>query len=499
MNKLNQVRQKILNFINDTKDYGIIVILAAGLYPLIQYYSNNISEASSWQQLLFSIGICVVLPLFLLLIWNYTRKIKLFEALRPYGLSVLNCTLFCGLIGFLVFSLNKKTLLIVLVVAFIMGFIIVKHIKKIVVLQYILALISIFSLVPKLNFELKFDNASWAVISEEELNTTFVKTPNIFVIQPDGYVNFSEIDKLPYSFDNSKFENWLDVKGFTNYNNFRSNYYSTYTSNASMFAMQHHYYSNTNKATLKTHRANEAIVGDFNNVLKIIKKNKYRSHLLTDNSYFLIDREPLKYDYCNINSYQFSPFESGSINDVDLISDFSKVLDTVSYSKNFFFIEKTLPSHIMYSERYTKGKELERLNYLDKIESANQWLKALVNKINAYDENAIIIIVADHGGFVGLDYTLETVNRKQNNTEVLSAFSSVLSIKWQEELKPKAFPFKSNVNLFRSVFYALSGNEDLLKNIKDNSSFLPLKENGSANYYQYIDDKGNFVFNKILD
>jgi len=497
MSKLSSLKDKIIDFINDRNEYCHLVVFVAGLYPFFQYYSNNISEATSWQQLLFIAGLCFVLPQILLLLWNYCKNFKIFTRIRTNGISILNAVVFSGLIGFLVLNLNRKMLLATFIVAAVIGFILVKHLKKIIIIQVILAVTSIVSLVPKLLFELQHDNATWATISDEELNTTLLKTPNIFVIQPDGYVNFSDMDQPPYSFNNSDFEAWLGTSGFTNYRNFRSNYYSTYTSNSSMFAMQHHYYTNTNRATLKTHDANEAIVGKYNNVLNILKKNNYKSHLITDNSYFLIDREVSHYDYCNIKANQLSFYKSGVLKDMDMLSDFKSVLDTLSDSKNFFFIEKTVPGHIRHRENISEGKTIERLKYLDEVKLANQWIKSLVVQISEFDEQALIIIVADHGGYVGLDYTLEAVNRKLNHLETISAFSSMLSIKWPKDYIPDGLTFKSNVNLFRNVFYTLSKNDKLLSNSKDNSSFLPLMENGKANYYQYIDDKGNFVFNKV--
>ncbi|GAA4245744.1 MULTISPECIES: hypothetical protein [Winogradskyella] len=496
---ISKITGPIQNFLKNSKQYATLVVVAAGLYPFFQYYNNNLAIAASWQQLLFIAGICIVLPLVLRFIWSVCYKMKLFKPMRPYGLSILNSVMFFGLIGFLVLSLNRKMLLLLLIIAFVLGFVIAKHLKKIVAIQMLLAVISMIGLVPKLMFEMQQDNSTWAKLSPEELNTTFVKTPNIFVIQPDGYVNFSEINKEPYRYDNSVFEAWLGLEGFTNYSNFRSNYYSTYTSNASMFTMQHHYYSNTDKATLKTHGANNAIIGENNNVLNILKANNYKSHLITDNSYFLIDREPMFFDYCNIKPSQTSFYKSGVLHDVDMLSDFKTVLDTLSKSKNFFFIEKTVPGHISHRKDISEGKVIERTKYLDKLEIANDWLKSIVSQINQFDEQALIIIVADHGGYVGLDYTLESIERKQNNLEIKSAFSSMLSIKWPKDVDSEDLMYKSNVNLFRYIFYTLSKNEDLLINSVANSSFLPLKESGSANYYEYIDDNGRFVFNNLTD
>ncbi|MEO1033106.1 MAG: sulfatase-like hydrolase/transferase, partial [Bacteroidota bacterium] len=406
---------------------------------------------------------------------------------------------FFGLIGFFMFFPNKKKVLALIVLGIVIGWILSKYFKKIIVFQIILALISIISFTPKLIFHLNFDNASWATITKEEQQTKFIETPNIFVIQPDGYVNFSEIDKPPYDFDNSKFENWLVSQGFRDYEGFRSNYYSTYTSNSSMFAMQHHYYSNTNKATLKTHKANEVIIGKKNNVTNILKQNGYNNYLITDNTYFLINREPMHYDYCNVKPSMVSYHRSGVLPKLDFMDGFEKTLDTITTDKNFFFIERTIPGHIIYKKGLSKGKEEERLLYLDALKRTNQWLKEMISSITSFDENALIVIVADHGGYVGLDYTMEVTERKPNELEVISSFSSILSIKWPESLKTNDLIFKSNVNLFRKLFFALSKNAHLVNNLKENSSYLPLKISGETDFYEYIDDSGKPVFNKVYN
>ncbi|WP_179022465.1 sulfatase-like hydrolase/transferase [Winogradskyella forsetii] len=499
MNKLSEVRNKITDFVNNSKEYRHLAVFVAALYPFFQYYSNNIAEATSWQQFLFISGLCFVLPQMVLWFWAYCKKLKIFKPIKERGLSILNVVIFFGLIGFLVLNLNKKMLLLTLIVATILGFFLVKYLKKIMIIQLIVATTSMVSLVPKLLFQLRHDNATWAKLSEEELNTKLLKTPNIFVIQPDGYANFSEMNQPPYSFDNSGFEAWLSASGFINYRGFRSNYHSTNISNSSMFAMQHHFYSNTKPETLKTYDANEVIIGKYNNVLKILKHNKYRSHLITDNSYFLIDRKTSYYDYCNIDSNFISYHNSGAVKGADIIADLTKVLDTLSATNSFFFIEKTLPSHIAYYKSDTKGKENERLDYLHRVGLANEWIKSLINKINKFDKQALIIIVADHGGYVSLDSASEIPDRKMTQVEAQSIFSSLLSIKWPKDCNSVDINYKSNVNLFRKVFYTLSGNEDLLNNSKDNSSFLPLKEKGKTNYYRYIDNVGNFVFENISD
>ena len=499
LNNMKSFRAKFFDFIKSKKEVPRLVAFAAGVYPFIHYYSSNLSIADSWQQLLFIASICFIIPQILVYLRAFLLKFPFIKSLRPFSIGVLNSVSFFSLLGFLIFHFNKKQFLLLLIIAIVIGFVISKHIKKILVLQFLIAGISFVSLLPQLWFGINYNNSDWAQLSEDELNTKFITTPNIFVIQPDGYVNFSEVYDAPYNYDNSEFEKWLGTKKFDNYSNFRSNYYSTLTSNASMFAMKHHYYTNTNPITLKTHKANEIIVGEANNVLKILKHNAYKTHLFTDNSFFLLNRTPLLYDFTNISNSDMVYHDTGSVKGVDITQDFKSVLDTLSGSRNFFFIEKTIPSHIMYRQSLSKGIEGERINYIKRLEHTNDWLKELVKKINKFDDNALIIIVADHGGYVGFEYTLESVERKINNAEALSTFSSLLSIKWPMNITNTNIKFSTNVNLFKKVFYKLSNNKPLLESLSENSSFLPLKDNGKADYYRYINKNGDFVFDKVSD
>lgn len=495
---MQSIKIFFFDFIGNKKAFPFFIVFAAGFYPFVHYYSSNLSIADSWQQLLFIGLICFGIPQLFLITSYFLFKIKFLKKLKPFSLSVINSISFTVLLGFLIFHFNRKQFLLAIIIAIVIGFVISKFIRKIVVLQILIALISLMSLLPQLWFAISNNTDNWSQITVQELNTTFVNTPNIFIIQPDGYVNFSEIYKAPYSFDNSEFEQWLQNNAFINYPNFRSNYYSTLTSNASLFAMKHHYYSNTNPNTLKTHNANKIIVGKDNNVLKILKRNNYKSHLITDNSYFLLNRIPLFYDFSNVKYSNIGYHNLGLVEGIDILKDFKSVLDTLQNKRNFFFIEKTIPSHIVYRPSLSKGIEGERLAYINRLKNTNIWLKDIVQMIDDFDKNALIVIVADHGGFVGMDYTLQAISKQISLVEAKSVFSSQLSIKWPKNMANNSLDFLTNVNLFKKIFYSLSDNKALLENLSSNASFLPLKEGGTSNYYKYINNNGDFVFDKVL-
>ncbi|WP_047545155.1 sulfatase-like hydrolase/transferase [Psychroserpens sp. Hel_I_66] len=487
---------KIRTFVESNTDYKYLTIFAAGLYPFLHYFNSNLHISNSWQQLVFMLGLCFVIPIILLKLSKFIFKLKFLERFESQRLAILNITIFLVLIGFLVFNYKKKVTVLVIVLSFILGLILYKHIKKIVVSQLIISLVSAFTLVPVMIFAFQQNNKDWAILEDDILKIKLQKTPNIFVIQPDGYVNRSEINSKPYELDNEYFYNYLEKKGFMDFENFRSNYYSTMTSNASMFAMKHHYYSNTFSKTGKTFNANEAIVGKYNNVLNILKNNGYSSHLMTDNSFFLIDRKISNFDFINVKPYQLPFVHTGKVN-VNIEIDLGNVLDTISSSRNFFFIEKTIPSHIRHSKASSLGALKERERYANRLQEANDWLTGLIETIEDYDSEALVIIVADHGGYVGFDYTMEAIEREMSPIETLSCFSSILSIKWPRDIKTNNLEFRSNVNLFRSIFYNLSEEGILLKNKEKNESYIPLREDGKFNYYKCIDDNRNITHEKM--
>lgn len=497
-----QEKVKLKNYISiflnsSTKDLDGISIIASGLYPFLHYYNSNLSLADSLTQCMMLILVCFVVPIALLLSSKILVKHSFLSFFKKSHLSILNISVFFVLLGFLVFQLNKKELLVLVILSSIIGYFLFKYLKKIIIIQLLLAIMSFFTIIPKGWFAIHQNNDDWALISDVMLQTNLNLTPNIFVIQPDGYINFVDFEMSLYNYDNSEFEGWLHEHDFITYDNFRSNYYSTLTSNSSMFAMKHHFYGNTRKSTLKTYNANNVIVGHDNNVLKILKNNQYQTHLFTDNSYFLANRRDLFFDYCNVPLSEIHFFETKVINGIDVITDLSKALDTLSKKRNFFFIEKTIPGHISYSKQKSKGSVQERLNYLSKLKDTNDWLKGLIGEIREFDSDALIVIVADHGGYVGLDYSNEVVNRRLNHKEVISAFSSVLCIKWPKRIDSLNLDFKSNINLFHNIFYALSGDNVFIDNLQPNNSYLPLMKNGSTLIYKCIDEHRNVVFEPI--
>lgn len=475
----------------------IWVGLAAGLYPFLHFYSNNFNIADSWVQFAFLVSLCLLLPVALALLIPWAFSFGPLKKLQKYSLTAVNFVVFICLLSLMIFHFKNVLLAGLLLGGGLLSLVLYRFLNKIIVLQFLLAAMSLFTLVPRLFFLLNYDD-SWKEITENIDAVQFKKTPNIYMIQPDGYANFSELRKPPYSHDDTRFEDYLIGKGFTNYPGARSNYFNTLTSNTSAFAMMHHYYGNVNRKNQKTQDAMEDIVGE-NNTLRILKNNDYTTHLFTDNSFFLLNRKRRSFDHCNISNSELPFYKLGRLKGVDILADLSESLEDMPKGPNFIFIERTVPGHIKTAKMGSAGAEKEREKWLGSLERADDWLMSLIDLIDSHDKDALIIIMADHGGSVGLEYSAELKERTLNATETMSVFSVLLSIKWPDNDVPNHLEFKSNVNVFRNLFFYLSGDPLLLKSYQPDKSFIYNLEHGPLEVYQCIDENGNYGYKKLED
>src|SRR5690606_10374389 len=180
----------------------------------------------------------------------------------------------------------------------------------------------------------------------------------------------------------------------------------------------------------------------------------------------------------------------------DAMSDFKSQMAQNGDNGNFYFIEKFSPGHIHGFKSHSEGVEKEKDNYIKSLKEANVWLKELISSIQAKDPGGLIIIGADHGGYAGFAYTLESLNKTTDTTLVNSIYGAHLSIKWNKAGFDKYDAhLKSSVNLFRVIFSYLAQDDKYLNAIQDNSSYIRL--NQPRGLYRYINNEGNVVFEKI--
>ena len=493
---LNSLRHSVIAFMESKKDIPILAAITAALYPLGHYYNTNFTLINSWSQFFYIVLTFIAIPVVVFYILNIIfKRVAALTKYKSYLIPVLNLCLFAFLIVISTYGPVKKILLIALICAFILGVLLKKHLKKIVVFQLLFFGLVFVKLIPDFYKHLTYSN-DWVEQADNIQDVVFKKRPNVYVIQPDGYANFSELKGLNYNFDNSHFEAFLKEKKFKLYTAFRSNYNSTLSSNSSMFAMKHHYYNSPKPDANELYNSRNLIVGN-NPVVSIFNKNGYKTSLLLEKSYLLVNRPSLSYDFCNISFNEMPYLARGFETNKNVIKDLETAILENKDSNNFYFIEKIAPGHIPTYERSSNGKEQGRIDYLEALKLANNWLTDIITIIETHDKNSLIIIVADHGGFVGLDYTLQAKKKQTERDLVYTIFTSALAIKWPEQAPEFDTQLKTNVNLFRILFSYMSDNKTYLNHLQEDKSYSVINEDAPFGVYELINEEGDVVFNKF--
>src|SRR5690606_28324045 len=482
-------------FLNNNKAYPAIAAIAAGLYPLLFYYTNNYKMINSWGHLGYFTTLFLLAPIVIFFVVHYLSKVAFFQKGKDFVLPFLiffffsfflNVTLYAG------FSWGRT--FIVLAIAIVFTLLLRKYFKKIIVFQLILAVIGIFTLTPVVLKQLNYSK-EWMKQPDNIESAVFKKKPNIYFIQPDGYANFSELKKGNYNIENAEFENFLAENNFKTYPNFRSNYAATLPTNSSIFMMKHHYYNEGSDFT-ETIDARNVIVSD-NSVLRILKNNNYRTFFITEQPYFLTNKPKLGYDFCNFSTKEIGFVTTGIGKPKDVIQPFKDYLEEYPEGSNFFFVEIFNPGHITNTIDDSKGVAGEREHYMESLKESNRKLTELTNTILKKDPGALIVIMADHGGFVGMTNTGETYTKNTDPDFVNSIFSTILAIHWPNGQAPKFdTKLKTSGNLFRILTSYLSEDDSYLSNLQPDESYIIINSGAPQGIYKYLDNDGKVVFIK---
>ncbi|MFK7831763.1 MAG: hypothetical protein AB8B52_00670 [Winogradskyella sp.] len=492
---ISKLKKWLALYLESNKQYPTLVAIASGLYPLVYYYNNNLLMANSWLQFIWFLALFVFIPILLFNLTYYiVNKFDIFHSVKAHALAGLNLFTFGALILLISIGITKLYLVILGISALGLMFIISKFLKKIVLLQWVMIIFTILLLIPKCFSYFSYSD-DWEQLPDTIADVKFVKQPNIYIIQPDGYANFSALNKEPYNYDNGAFKTFLKGHNFEIYSDHRSNYFSTLTSNASMFAMKHHFFLEPTSAKTSYYDYRKSLAGK-NNAMQILKNNNYKTFMLLDYPYIIINRPKQDVDVLNYN-YNTMSYLGNTWKGKEPLDTLAHLITSNKKTNNFFFIEKILPTHIENLKSKSKGVEGERIAYFKRLEESNTWLRKMIETISLHDENGLIVLISDHGGYVGLEAAEEVYNKQQNPDLVNSIFSSLLAIKWSGN-KTQHFQDnpKSNVNLFRVLFSHLSENETYLNNLEDNGSYQIIKQNAPFGVYKLIDSSGQVVFEK---
>lgn len=487
------LRKRLNLFLENEKDTPVLVGFICGFYPLLFFLSNNYTAVNTWKHFLVMFSAFVFSSTLIVYVgYKVISNLPKFKKYKKHFLFV--CLIFLTstyLSQVLFLTFKKKVLLAILIAACLLSLKLYAEYKKIFVLICVMAVFPIFKNTVNIYEDIR--ETEWTSHKDDIVNIKLKYKPNIYMIQPDGYVNQQAMEKEPYSYNN-KFYNWLQENQFEVYKDFRSNYPASLTSNASMFAMKHHYFDDVLFPAIEMPNAREVIIN--NDVAAIFKRNGYTTNFIAQDEYFQQNLKKGNYDYYNIDKKDIPFFTQGGDIVRDVFNDLKTIINKKSDTPQFFFIEKVLPHHVHFSAPENR-KEAERKEYLENVEKVNDWLKEVITYINKNDDNAVIMILADHGGWVGIESMEELFSTKDEKL-VHSTFSNLAAIHWNG-LDHKLYDkeLKSNVNVFRVLFSCLSEDTSLLDYMEVDASYNIRYENSfTKGVYKLIDENNIITYEK---
>lgn len=491
---LDKIKKKREAIVKSDKDVPLLAGFIIGLYPLLFFYSNNYPFVNHWQHFLVYTAIYIVLPCCITVIsyfiFNRIPPLKPYKKHLLFVLLIFLTSVFMCQV--LYFTFKKKILLGILILSCLLSIKLYHQYKRIIFIIVILMLFPMFKCFIHIYEHIR--PSQWTKIEDTIVKAKFIIKPNVYMIQPDGYVSRKVLEAEPYSYK-TDFYDWLAVNDFTVYNNFNSNYPASITSNASMFAMKHHYFDDVLFPDIEMPKGRKTIMD--NNAVAIFKNNGYETFYIAQEEYFQQNKIEGNYDHYNIKTSEIPLFTRGGKLVKNVNKDLEDGMAFVSEKPKFFFVEKVLPHHIHFDAPQANRIKTERQLYINKLEEANAWLKKTVAMINAKDSNAVIIILADHGGWVGMQ-DFNEFYKTNDRSLINSTFGNLAAIQWKGiNHLPYDAKLKSNVNVFRVLFACLSENKSYLDHMEGDASFNLRPDNFfSKTVYKLIDQEGKVVNKK---
>ncbi|AWI27019.1 hypothetical protein [Flavobacterium pallidum] len=462
--------KSIKEFVNSDKDYPVLTGFLAGFYPLLFFYDANYESINSIQHLAFFAGLFLILPS--LSVYAAYKLVSRFSKTKPYKRHLLFILVIEIAAAFLsqvqYLTLKKKILLALLIVLVLLSKKLHDHYKKVLVFMMLLCIFPAVNVVNTFLSKQFVDTKAWMRQPDHVKNVKFVQKPNVYFIEPDGYTGSDAMADVPYKYHDTMYD-YLKLQSFTVYEKTISNYPASLASNASMLGMKHHYLGKILSSPFEMQDARNIISAD-NPVVEIFRKNDYKTFFIVEDEYFQKNFSRGQYDYYNIQNSEIPFFSDDNSVKKDVYRDLEKCIaaERNSAQPKFYFVEKLLPHHIAFDG---SGVANERKSYLDDIETCNKWLKKTISMIGKNDPNAIILIVGDHGGWVGIENNRQMFSTKDPKL-LRSIFSNLIAIKWHDKAHVKYdAKLRSNVNIFRVLFACLGQDATLLQNLQPDEAY----------------------------
>jgi hypothetical protein len=318
------------------------------------------------------------------------------------------------------------------------------------------------------------------------------KKASIYVLVADGYQNrqgliFMGLEHLDIGQE-------LSEKGFRVYESAYSNYRSSLPSMTSFFDIQHHY-----------HRLSdwENLITGTNKLYSVLRSNGYKTVVAHPSDYMVRG-------HCNSDVCYPAPNAFGQIGFIlaetiyyreDFTERTSVGMDR--YQEDFYQILEDTPSpaviysHVSVPNHGPKGcSNLDGplKTYEKRIKEANEWIRSTVAKIESVDDNAIIMVLGDHGAM--LTNNCSWFNPDVRSIEgIVDNLGVLMAVKW-----PDDYTNRHDDNMYSLMdlaWYLLQYlSEDAMDEDDKPSSASYLWKTGEDRIYRVVQD-GRIILDSV--
>jgi hypothetical protein len=486
------MKDRLLKYLSSDGHLWWTVTVIPGIYSILYLYTNNFTLVNSWYQWIGFILLFIALPVVAILIldlvfkkWLPAHRAKLYWSYLFINFSIiLSWSIYLGW--------RWKGLILVAVISIITSFFLAQHYKKFVLLLGLMTCFAVFYF----GFFYVERVASWKDWTSTQKFESFVfkKKPNIYLIQPDGFVAKKAAINSLYQWEKGSFYDQLERKGLEINYDYRSNYPTTLSSNTALFTGQHHYFDRGNMEGELFH-ARDIIMGE-NAALNTLKSNGYTLNAILEHSYLLLNHPETVYDHLNVKDEDLHVMPDYQLYK-DVEKDLYQLMEQNKSEPQFYFVEILQPGHIPAVASAKDGIEKGRTDYLKSLNTVTTILLNMVNSIIKKDPEAIIIIAADHGGFVGFKTTAQAYEAPTTDLELKqSLFNALFAIKAPSDFRTYQENIKSSVGVFPNLFSYLAS-QPLPIDSLDNSSYIFIKKVNARGVYKYYNTDGKPVTEKL--
>lgn len=307
--------------------------------------------------------------------------------------------------------------------------------------------------------------------------------PNIYHFITDEYARSDQLN-INFGFDNSPFISKMEILGFTEFPNARSNYPYTGFSLQSIFSMD---YIVTDTMDFQSLKGNFDVSGTDNRAVRSALSLGYsfvfmgsglwgegnckpRDHVICISPEGLAGGKPelTVLDALNrMTPLSYFVSINALTTNITNFEDVKKILAQSNFKPPFVFFAHTLPPHAPYTLKanceeqpavqfYLSGG-LDSKKYIESLECVNQQIRLLAKYLESDDPDALVVFHSDHGTKFHLEETLPVDQWTKRQFD--ERYSVLLLTRVPDRCEKYLNKELTLVNLYKFLFSCAAGTE----------------------------------------